>query len=274
LILMTQDVWLARHPYLQPVAELHVLVDNAAVEIPIADPSALDWENYLHDFRRGIPLLHSSNAPIDFGPAERVVALLVEKLASTPLPGKLGDECRAVATELRGELDAPQRAVAWLLDRDVFSSACPGLLRYLGWTALARHLRPVVDAFASWRDEERWLRSYCPTCGSLPAMAQLVGTDPGHRRFLSCGRCGTRWCYRRTECPFCENENDHRLAVLAVEGEGGLRIDYCESCGGYLKTYDGEGSESVLLADWTSIHLDIVARDRGLKRLAASLYQF
>jgi len=33
----------------------------------------------------------------------------------------------------------------------------------------------------------------------------------------------------------------------------------------YLKTY-GEGSETVLLADWTSLHLD-------LKRMAASLYE-
>ena len=66
--------------------------------------------------------------------------------------------------------------------------------------------------------------------------------------------------------------NDHRLAVLAVEGESGLRIDYCESCGGFLKTYDGEGSEQLLLADWTSIHLDIIACDRGLNRSAESLY--
>jgi FdhE protein len=273
LIPITQDVWLARHSYLEPVAELHVLVDNAAVELPIASPFVIDWDNYIGDFHRGVPLLHSSNATNDFTPAGRVVVLLVEKLVSTPLPSKLADECRAVATELRGELDAPQCAVAWLLDKDVFASACPGLLRYLGWAALAHYLRPVVDAFASWRDEERWLRNYCPTCGSPPAMAQLVGTDPGRRRLLSCGRCSTRWWYRRTGCPFCEHQNDDRLTVLAVEGEGGLRIDYCESCGGYLKTYDGEGSESVLLADWTSIHLDLIAGDRGLKRLAASLYQ-
>jgi FdhE protein len=60
---------------------------------------------------------------------------------------------------------------------------------------------------------------------------------------------------------------------VTVEGEGGLRIDYCESCRGYLKTYDGEGNEAVMLVDWTSIHLDVIARDRGLKRLAASLYE-
>jgi FdhE protein len=103
-------------------------------------------------------------------------------------------------------------------------------------------------------------------------MAQLVGRDPGRLRKLSCGRCRTRWRYRRTGCPFCDGQDEHRLAVVAVEGEAGLRIDYCNVCGGYLKTYDGEGSESILLADWTSLHLDVIARDRGLKRLAASLY--
>jgi hypothetical protein len=39
------------------------------------------------------------------------------------------------------------------------------------------------------------------------------------------------------------------------------------------KARDGEGSEAVRLADWTSLHLDLLARDRGLKRMAASLYE-
>ena len=104
-------------------------------------------------------------------------------------------------------------------------------------------------------------------------MALLVGMDSGRIRLLSCGCCGTRWRYRRIGCTFCENENDHRLPVLTIEGENGLRIDCCELCGGYLKTYEGRGNESFLLEDWTSLHLDIVARDRGLKRLASSLYE-
>lgn len=94
-------------------------------------------------------------------------------------------------------------------------------------------------------------------------MAQLTGADPGRLRFLSCRCCGNRWRYRRTGCPFCRDKDDHLLAVVAVEGQAGLRIDYCEQCRGYLKTYDGEGSERVLLADWTSIQLDMIALDRG-----------
>ena len=79
--------------------------------------------------------------------------------------------------------------------------------------------------------------------------------------FCSCG------------CPFCETDSQ-RLASVTIEGEPGLRIDHCESCGGYLKTYDGQGDETLLLSDWSSLHLDLIAHDRGLKRLAASLYEF
>ena len=50
-------------------------------------------------------------------------------------------------------------------------------------------------------------------------------------------------------------------------------IDYCESCRGYLKTYDGHGNEEVMLADWTSLHLDALAHDRDLLRRGASLYE-
>ena len=59
---------------------------------------------------------------------------------------------------------------------------------------------------------------------------------------------------------------------MAIEGEPTLRIDHCESCHGYLKTYNGEGNEALWLSDWSTLHLDLIAQDRGLKRLAASLY--
>ena len=60
---------------------------------------------------------------------------------------------------------------------------------------------------------------------------------------------------------------------MVVEGESGLRIDHCPSCNGYIKTYDGHGNESLFLSDWSSLHLDLLAVDRELKRLAASLYE-
>ena len=269
---MTQDVWVLKHPYLRGVADLQALIDAAMTEIPIPSVCLPIWDDYIDDFHAGIPLLRSSRVAIDFRDLETALASLAEALASKPLPGELAQEIRTLEAQLNCDSDSPRRALAWLLDKDSFTPANPGLLRYLGWNVLARYLHPVVSAFAGWRDEERWLRSYCPTCGAFAAMAQLVGTDPGRLRLLSCGCCRSRWRYRRTGCPFCQSEDDHRLAVVAVEGESGLRIDYCEACSGYVKTYEGTGSESVLLADWTSFHLDVIACDRGLKRLATSLY--
>jgi FdhE protein len=268
---LTREGWLEAHPYLQPVAKLCATVARAAEDIGAEMPDIPDWGDYAAEFREGVPLLQSAGVAMDFEPAGRMAALLSARLASDPPAGQLEAEASTLDTQLRREPDSPRRVAAWLLGDESFTPSSPGLLRYLGWTAAARYLTPVVEEFGRWREEERWLRRYCPTCGSLPAMAQLIGVDPGRQRFLSCGRCGTRWRYGRTACPFCEHDAQ-RLDAVAVEGEGGLRIDYCGSCRGYLKTYDGSGYEDVLLADWTSLHLDLVARDRGLKRQAVSLY--
>jgi FdhE protein len=270
---MTREVWLASHPYLQSVADFQIEVETALSVVPILHPCIPDWDDYLGDFRDAVPLLHSAGAAIGLEPAEKLITGLIEELASKPLDHRLGQEISALAAELRGAPDEPRGAVKWLIDDNESKPRYSGLLRYLGWIALRRFLFPIVEAFATWRDEEQWLRRYCPTCGSLPTMAQLVEIDAGRMRLLLCGCCGTRWRYRRTGCPFCENENDHRLPVLAIEGENGLRIDSCELCGGYLKTYAGRANESFLLEDWASLHLDFIARDRGLKRLAPSLYE-
>ena len=267
------DGWLAAHLYLEPIAHFCAQVDRAAAGLETGTAATPDWDDYASDFREGVPLLQSSNAAPDLEPAGRWIVSLVERLAAQPLAGGLATEASTLAADLRGQADVSRRVVSWLLGDDSIEPASPGLLRHLGWTVMARYLSPVVEAFARWRNEEGWLRHYCPTCGSAPAMGQLVGSDPGRRRLLACGRCGTRWQYKRTGCPFCESDCD-RLAALAVEGEAGLRIDYCESCRGYLKTYAGQGDEGLLLSDWTSLHLDLIACDRGLKRLAASLYEF
>ena len=271
---LTRDGWVDAHAYLRPVAQLCARVESLAADVVAAhgSPALPAWDDYEDDFREGIPLLQSSAAAIELGPAGKMTASLVERMASDSVDGKLASEAAALAAELRARPDAPRLIAAWLLGEEIFDPPSPGLLRYLGWTATSRYLSPLVDAFGRWRDEERWHRKYCPTCGSAPAMGLLIGVDPGRQRFLSCGGCGSRWRYRRTQCPFCENDSQ-RLAVLAVQGEAGLRIDYCEACKGYLKTCDGQGDEAVQLLDWTSLHLDIVARDRGLERMAASLYE-
>jgi FdhE protein len=236
--MLTLEHWVAKHPYLEPMARLDTAVEHEIARVSFEKAATPSWDRHSADFLAGVPLLEGGAVTIDLAPVERAVPLLAERLVS----------------------------------RNVVAAEAPGLMRYLHCRLLSRYLSSIVGSFASWRQEDRWLRHYCPVCGSPPAMAQLIGADPGRLRLLSCGSCGNRWRYRRTGCPFCRNEDDHLLAVVVVEGQGGLRIDYCEQCRGYLKTYDGEGGEGVLLADWTSIQLDMIALDRGLKRMAASLY--
>jgi FdhE protein len=230
-----------------------------------------DWDDYRTDYLGGVPLLSSAGADVDLEPGGRMTAALITALASGT--SSLADDARALDVELRREPELSRRIADFLLGDETLVLPSPGLVRYLGWTALARFLGPVIKGFDGWRDQEQWLRRYCPTCGSLPAMAQLVGVEPGRMRLLSCGCCGTRWQFKRTACPFCEVDSQ-RLTGLTLHGESSLRIDHCESCSGYLKTYDGQGDETLLLSDWSSLHLDLIAHDRGLKRLAASLYEF
>src|SRR5436190_10541139 len=270
---MSLNSWLESHSYLGPLADLSAQIDRAAAGIEVLDSRIPDWDDYRLDFLAGVPLLSSADAAVDLEPGGQMAAALLERVASGTSPDWLVAGARALDADLRRAPNTSRRIADFLLGDETLAPPFPGLLRYVAWTAMARFLRPVVIAFGGWRDEERWLRRYCPTCGSLPAMAQLVGIEPGRMRLLACGACGTRWQFKRTGCPFCEADSQ-RLASVTVEGEPNLRIDHCEPCGGYLKTYDGQGDETLLLSDWSSVHIDVIARDRGLKRLAMSLYDF
>ncbi len=232
---MTRDAWLQAHPYLRPVADVVADVDRAAAGVNVPQARMPDWNDYRADFLDGVSLLESTQVAIDLEPAELMAAQIVDCLSPRPMS--------------------------------------PGLLRLVSWTATRRFLWPVMTAFDGWRDEDRWMRPNCPTCASLPAMSQLIGADPGRKRLLACGCCGTRWQFARTGCPFC-GTNAQRLTSVSIDGEPGLRIDHCEACRGYLKTYDGEGREALMLADWSSLHLDLIAQDRSLQKRAASLYEF
>ena len=267
----TRESWLEAHPYLRPIAELSARVERAASEIDLPPAPLPDFDAFREEHAAGIPLLSSAVSLVEAEPAGQHIAALLRNLVGEPLPGSMAEEVSGLAAKVRSNPELSARIVQWLLGDDSFEPSSPGLLRFLGWTALARHLGPAVEAFARWRDEDRWLRRYCPTCGSLPAMAQIAGVDQVRLRLLSCGCCQTRWRYRRTQCPFCENDSQ-RLSGIKLEGEPELRIDHCQECRGYLKTYVGQGEEQLLLADWSSLHLDLLAHDRGLKRQAMSLF--
>jgi FdhE protein len=270
--------WLVAHPYLAPIARFEAVVAQALARAPERAARVAHWEAWRPESAAGVPLLRSAAAGVEFLPAAAETLFhLVEALGEAELPAAVAAPVRSFRDRLRAVPGEAARAMEWVAGGAGPEGAPPeaGIVLHLGWAALRRVLRPIVGE-AEARGAEGWGRGSCPTCGSLPTMAQLVeGEGEGGRpRRLACGCCGTRWRFRRIGCPFCDSEGQERLAILELEGDVPLRLDVCDGCGGYLKTYTGEGDEEVFLADWPTLHLDVAAAHRGLKRLGASLYDF
>jgi FdhE protein len=166
------------------------------------------------------------------------------------------------------------RIVAGREEYPVFDTEVdPGFTCLLCWRAIETALRPWITSFTQWRGDAMWGWHYCPFCGSHATMAQIARTKKGHERLLSCGCCRSRWSHQRTRCPFCGNYDQDKMEILELERDEALRIDVCRGCNGFLKTYTGEGDEELLLADWTTLHLDVLARQKGFQRRACSLYE-
>ena len=273
------DTWLAEHPYLKELAWFQQTVDAALYSHEPPVFPIPHWEDYFDDFSKGTPLLRAR--PLDkdvISMSARLLSELADRLSDADGPDGLRHDCTVLCDEFR---KAPDGA-ALMLEKIAAGSAeapeqnlpiQPGLLRYLCWRTLESILRPLVESFVQRSGEVRWGRAYCPVCGSLPAMAQLRLTHKGRERFLSCGCCRSRWSYQRTGCPFCENHDQDKLEIFELEQEKDFRIDVCNSCNGYLKTCTREGDEDILLADWSTVHLDFLARQQGLQRHASSLYE-
>lgn len=131
-------------------------------------------------------------------------------------------------------------------------------------------MRPSVEAgmekLRSELDPEAWLKGYCPLCGSLPTLS-LLKEDVG-KRYLLCSYCGYEWRVDRIFCPLCSNKDQEFLHYLVAEGEEAHRIDLCEKCHQYIKTIDLRKIEESdpVLEDLATLHLDILASQKGYKR--------
>jgi FdhE protein len=266
--------WLQAHPFLIPMARFQELLAGAAAEVPAPALDLPPLDAHKEAYLAGTPLLRGkSHGPQLWWAGAAALRDLSTRTAALPLPKAIAEGLE----EVRAALEEPAAAdamVAWLVAGDQQAGPVqPGLVRFLGWLALERVLAPLAAEFKAWRDEDRWRRPTCPTCGALPVMSCLVDHAAGRERLLVCGCCSTRWSWKRIGCPYCGNEAADRMAVLELEGPAGLRLDVCESCKGYVKTYTGKGEEALFLSDWPTLVLDAMAAERGYQRRGASLYE-
>jgi len=113
----------------------------------------------------------------------------------------------------------------------------------------------------------------CPVCAESPSVGVLREEGHGARRALVCGLCLTEWDYLRLVCAGCGEQRFESLPVFTAEQFPHVRIEACDTCRTYLKTIDltKDGRAVPVVDDIASISLDLWARDRGYRRLRASL---
>jgi FdhE protein len=112
----------------------------------------------------------------------------------------------------------------------------------------------------------------CPVCGSPPELSLLKG-EHGLRHCL-CSHCGFVWGVDRVSCAACGNKAPVFLQYLHVEGEGAHRVDLCDRCHRFIKTIDCRSLEEPdpCLEDLATLHLDVVAAEKGYTRVVPGFW--
>lgn len=108
------------------------------------------------------------------------------------------------------------------------------------WRFFARALLQPYAEYLATRgapDVERTSNT-CPFCGARPVVGVLRGEGEGARRSLICSLCATEWRYRRVLCPNCGEQDNARLPVYTFEQFGHVRVEACDTCHVWIKTFD------------------------------------
>jgi FdhE protein len=146
------------------------------------------------------------------------------------------------------------------------------ILIFLVHMSIQPSIHANVEILKDHIDFKKWLMGYCPICGSLPYMSELKENG---QRYLICSFCDFQWPWERLKCPFCENSDHKKLHYLYAEGQEACRIDLCDKCKQYIKTVDSRKLDHEPypdIEDITTLHLDILASDRGYKKPLPSFW--
>ncbi|MGI9478278.1 MAG: formate dehydrogenase accessory protein FdhE [Hyphomicrobiaceae bacterium] len=147
-----------------------------------------------------------------------------------------------------------------------------GILSFL----VTNSVRPSIELA---RDEltfdfkaEIWKQVHCPVCGSLPTISLLQGEPV--KRFSLCSQCAFQWPVDRLSCSVCGDSDNEARSYFHDEGEERHRIDVCDRCNHYIKTIDLSDVETAdpCLEDLATLHLDVIAVEKGYSRVVANAW--
>lgn len=174
-----------------------------------------------------------------------------------------------MALESGSEDDRRALVEAWLED-----TAGPEPVLGFWVRVAAGPVLEVARAMVATPSNEEWAGGACPACGCLaqvsviaPETGEFMGGSP---RSLVCGRCAGWWSFPRALCTWCGEGDPRRLPSFVPDQRKAVRIDGCETCSTYVKTFDlreAGGIEIVpLVDDVATVSLDLWANDQGLAR--------
>jgi FdhE protein len=269
--------WFQRErPHYREILDLYALILEEQVkmlpQVQITMPE-VNKELVQSRLTKGLPLLGREGFAIDLEAAQRLFyALTAIGQGTTP---KLDEEIpRITAAAHAGELDL-RNLLSKHYDELYLSHVVEqcgldmGILSFLVQASVRPSVIAQMEQLRGALNLEEWLQGGCPLCGSAPQMAQL--RDEGGKRYLQCSFCSCQWRWERIACPSCLNKDFDSLHYLYTEEEEAYRADLCDRCKGYIKTVDASklDYEPYLdLEDIVTMHLDILAAEKGYRRAA------
>ena len=263
-------------PHYRDILDLYAQIleeqTKAQARLKITVPQ-VDQKPVTSRLDKGIPVLGTEGFALDLEAAHRLFRTLSEICKkSTP---RMGDEIPRITEAVgSGELDlhgllSKHYDGAYLQHEAERFGADKGILAFLVQASVRPSLEAQMEPLRDALDLEGWLQGVCPLCGSPPQIAQLRYEEG--KRYLQCPLCGCQWRWERIACPYCSNKDHNSLHYLYAEEEEAYRVDLCDQCTGYIKTVDSRKLDyepSLDLEDIITIHLDILAVEKGYRRTA------
>ncbi|WP_281539500.1 formate dehydrogenase accessory protein FdhE [Selenomonas noxia] len=272
--------FLKKYPFLAEAERIYRLVDEA---VGTPEPIQLPERAVTKTLTEKLPILQQETYKSRM---VRAVSLMQEdvftRIAEAEVPPLMQESAReylAVLKKLRKAAKEEFITAALMQDKAALAALAEqhslneGFIRSTIWRMVAALVPAELKEPDGWnpdRDRPRFRENYCPVCGRRPVLAELRKYREGRTRDLICGGCGTRWLYARVGCVYCGNTNLEKMHTLEPTDSDLMRLDICDVCDSYIKTYrgpaNGSDADAIYRQDWASVHLDLLAEEKGLHK--------
>ncbi|OQX18072.1 MAG: hypothetical protein BWK76_08690 [Desulfobulbaceae bacterium A2] len=259
------DHWREKLPHASSALDkVETILDILAVQRELCPPLSLSGDSTR---QHGItaPLYTVTLELINFAALQDVFGALTAKLA----PHRTNTPASVLAELTGSYLDATQTGIDTLLN-----TADAELLSLVHLALKPQMEKTALTVLPGLTQEDR-LCNRCPICGALPYASDL--RNDNRERFLHCSLCAHQWAYPRVRCVFCDTMDTEQLGYFTVDDNQDIRVDFCKSCGGYLKNFDISqcfSPPAMPVEDTATLHLDYKAIESGFKKATPNYIGF